>query len=288
MDEDPSYSLLLWKEDTLDPLEDKLVRAILSRMCADGSPLVVDVGCNFGCAARAERPAGLPGSLQGCGRLSSLTIFHVLVSSPYWYKAACGRHSRGAPGRWYTLLALAHGCRVVAIDAGADHLASLNMSLALNGWLDRARLYHGVASAEREVSFNGWHAETASAEQAHGYSERDLNGRGKSYASQTPLVLDDIVDEVGHQVVLAGRACGREVLNPKPICCAPGGRLPQGGRRVARAQRVPLRAAAPGAAAGQIPAVRVDIPHRRQVPLRGLRRRRAGAAVRVGLPLLLC
>jgi len=35
----------------------------------------------------------------------------------------------------------------VAIDAGADHLVSLNMSLALNGWLDRARLYHGVASA---------------------------------------------------------------------------------------------------------------------------------------------
>jgi hypothetical protein len=56
MDEDPSYSLLLWKEDTLDPMEDKLVRDILSRMCADGSPLVVDVGCNFGCAARAQRP----------------------------------------------------------------------------------------------------------------------------------------------------------------------------------------------------------------------------------------
>ncbi len=124
-----------------------------------------------------------------------------MVTSPYWCKASCGRRSRGAPGRWYTLLALAHGCRVVAIDAGADHLVSLNMSLALNGWLDRARLYHGVASAEREVSFNGWHAETASAEQAHGYSERDLNGRGKSYASQTPLALDDVVDEVGHQVV---------------------------------------------------------------------------------------
>jgi FkbM family methyltransferase len=111
-------------------------------------------------------------------------------------QAACGEAVTGPPpGRWYTLLALAHGCRVVAIDAGADHLANLNMSLALNGWLDRARLYHGVASGEREVSFNGWHAETPSGEQAHGYSDRDLNGRGKSYASQTPLALDDVVDE---------------------------------------------------------------------------------------------
>ena len=97
--------------------------------------------------------------------------------------------------RWYSLLALAHGCRVVAIDGAADHLGYMNMSLALNGWLDKARLYNAVASADREVFFNGWNAESASEDNVKGGYAQQNNSKSKSFASQTPVALDDIITE---------------------------------------------------------------------------------------------
>ena len=85
---------------------------------------------------------------------------------------------------------------MVAIDGAADHLSNLNMSLALNGWLDRARLYHAVASADREVYFNGWNAEAAAAaEQGQGYARDHDRSQAKSFSSQAPLALDDVVGD---------------------------------------------------------------------------------------------
>jgi len=86
---------------------------------------------------------------------------------------------------------------VVAIDAGADHLVALKMSLALNGWLDRARLYHAVATGDREVTFDGWSAKASSDKLAP-----------RLYGQHSA------VTKAGH----AGRHHRR------------GGRLPQGGR----------------------------------------------------------
>jgi FkbM family methyltransferase len=170
LDHAQGYNVLLWKEGVLDALEDKLARSIFSRLCPQGSPLMVDVGANIGSA--------LPPSCT----FPSMSLTRLLAADAHGVR----------PRRWYSLLALAHGCRVVAIEAGADHLANLNMSLALNGWLDRARLYHAVASGDREVTFNGWNA--VSGEQPQGYAGHH-DGRGKGFASQTPVALDDVVDE---------------------------------------------------------------------------------------------
>ena len=89
-------------------------------------------------------------------------------------------------------MALAHGCRVVAIDAGADHLAALRMSLAVNGWLDRARLYHAVATSDREVTFDGWSARASN--EIHRTTYKQTGAGHKSFASKTPVALDDIID----------------------------------------------------------------------------------------------
>ncbi len=87
---------------------------------------------------------------------------------------------------------------MVAIDAGADHLVALKMSLALNGWLDRARLYHAVATGDREVTFDGWSAKASSdklAPRLYGQHSAVTKAGHKSFSSQTPVALDDIIDE---------------------------------------------------------------------------------------------
>ncbi|KAK9820841.1 hypothetical protein WJX81_004704 [Elliptochloris bilobata] len=136
-----SYSHLLWTQGVIDHVEDVLARDVFSRLCANGSPLMVDVGSNIG---------------------------------------------------WYSLLALAHGCRVLAIDAAADTLNFMNMSLALNGWLDRARLINAVATSQGIVVFNGWNVESPGDDHPSAHSRDIFAGRRKSMRSDSATSMDSM------------------------------------------------------------------------------------------------
>ena len=64
------------------------------------------------------------------------------------------------------------------------------------GW-NRARLYHAVASGDREVTFDGWSARSSRDRSSRTTYAQSAAGSGaghKSFASQTPVALDDIID----------------------------------------------------------------------------------------------
>ena len=62
----------------------------------------------------------------------------------------------GSNTGWFSLLALAHGCSVTAVDGSQGALAYLRASVALNGWAGRAQLLHRLVSDEQDVAFDGW------------------------------------------------------------------------------------------------------------------------------------
>ena len=54
-------------------------------------------------------------------------------------------------------------------------------------------MYHAVATSDREVTFDGWSARASN--DIHRTTYKQTGAVHKSFASQTPVALDDIIDE---------------------------------------------------------------------------------------------
>ncbi|EFJ51696.1 hypothetical protein VOLCADRAFT_87399 [Volvox carteri f. nagariensis] len=59
---------------------------------------------------------------------------------------------------YYSLLAVAFGCKAFAFDANKEVLVYLNMSLALNGFSSSVRVFEGIVLDTLDVNFDGWNA----------------------------------------------------------------------------------------------------------------------------------
>ncbi|EFJ51700.1 hypothetical protein VOLCADRAFT_87414 [Volvox carteri f. nagariensis] len=103
----------------------------------------------------------------------------------------CGK--RGAPQLvldvgshvgYYSLLAAAFGCKAFAFDGNKEVLAYLNMSIALNDFSNRVRVFEGIVSKAADVQFDGWRARPKNVSNAPPVP---------LHAATKAVVLDDVV-----------------------------------------------------------------------------------------------
>ena len=64
----------------------------------------------------------------------------------------------GANSGFFTMLAAAYGCRVVAFEPHGTWASLMQLSVAANGFGDRVVIHNAVATNETAVVYDGWHA----------------------------------------------------------------------------------------------------------------------------------
>ncbi|GLC73340.1 hypothetical protein PLESTF_001365000 [Pleodorina starrii] len=96
---------------------------------------------------------------------------------------------------YYSLIAAAHGCKVMAFDGNLEALTYLRMSAALNGFSHRITAVEALVSNVTDVSYDGWSAYRQ--EEGDGPRPGDSGqAAGTSAFTTTKVVrLDDVVRE---------------------------------------------------------------------------------------------
>jgi hypothetical protein len=122
-----------------------------------------------------------------------------------WVRMVLKRHCKnnelmidiGSNTGYYSLLAMAFGCRTKTVDGARDALNYFAMSVAMNGWEKRSKIFDRVVSSDTKVSFNGWTAMTEV------QPEPTKDNSAYSTFSQDSITMDELVggDEVVYMKV---------------------------------------------------------------------------------------
>lgn len=104
----------------------------------------------------------------------------------------------GANSGFFSLLALAHGCRATAYEPVRLIADFIELSVSLNnGFGERFTLHNSIVTAEKNVITNGWMVRTAAGERNRGRQEEKAKGAGGfvAAATSTTVSLDDTAFE---------------------------------------------------------------------------------------------